>query len=48
MGTLRRGFSTTAAETDALSTPMKAQSVKFSVEPTALKSLWPVTFHPAM
>ena len=44
IGTLRLGFSTTPAETEALSTPMKAHSVKVSVAITALVSLLPDTF----
>ncbi len=46
MGTLRRGFLTTPAETDALSTPMKAHRVKFRVALMARTSLSPVTFQP--
>jgi len=44
---LRDGFSTTPADTDALSTPMNAHSVKFSVAPIAPKLLAPDTFQPA-
>ena len=44
MGTLRRGFLTTAADTDALSTPINAHRVKFSVPEIACTGLEPETF----
>src|SRR6267378_7085577 len=48
IGTLRFGFSTTPAATEAVSTPMNAQSVAFNVPPTALSGLRPLTFQPSM
>ena len=48
MGTLRRGFLTTPADTDALSTPINAHRVKFSVPETACTELPPETFQPEL
>ncbi len=47
IGTLRCGSRTTPAETDALSTPMKAQSVKLSVAMIAAQLSLPDTFQPS-